>query len=79
MNQQQLDSFAEGAGGFGTAPDLFLAVQGIGGTLIFLYVSWVCVKSYQEYCSGQSTSGDMLITWGRSVFIMTVLTYLLTN
>lgn len=79
MNAAQTDAFEEGTGGFITAPEMLFTVQAIGTTVVFLFIAWLCYRAYIDYGSEQIDSKGMIIVWFRSLFIMMVLLYLLTQ
>ena len=72
-----MNDFNTGAGGFITAAGMLLAIQSIGVTIIFLYVSWLCLSAYQDFCNETIRSSDMIFVWARGVFIMMVMIYIL--
>lgn len=79
MNTQQSQSFQQGAGNFLTASDTLFAVKAIGALMLLLFIAWVFVKAYNEYGTGNAKGDEMLFTWGRAVFILTVLMYVIAN
>lgn len=77
MTNQQEQSFNEGLGNFFTAGDMLSTVQLSGATLAFLYVAWLSLTAYQNYCDGEIDSSDVLITALRGAGFLLVLIYLL--
>ena len=77
MNVNQATDFEQGVGGFFTAGELLLAIQGIGATVVFLYVSWLCLRAYDDYGREYIKAQDMIIVWARGVFVLMLLLYLL--
>ena len=78
MNTGQVASFKEGTGDYFTADDLLTLVQGIGATVVLLYVAWLCITAYNDYGAGNIKANDMLIIWSRGVFAMMILLFLIT-
>ncbi|WP_444928291.1 DUF3262 family protein (plasmid) [Microbulbifer sp. TRSA002] len=79
MKPAQAAAFQEGTGNVFTAADLLWTIQAIGSTAVFLYVSWMCYRAYEDYGSGAIAAKDMVIVWLRSVFVMMVLLYLIVK
>lgn len=79
MNAAQSAAFEEGAGGFLTADLLLEAIQAIGATAVFIYIAWICFRAYNDYGAEQITAKDMVVVWGRSLFVMLVLLYLIVG
>ncbi len=79
MNTAERAAFQEGAGGFLTAGDLLIAIQGIGVTAALTYVSWLCICAYQDYGKGKIKSIDMITIWFRAVFILVIFIAIIVN
>lgn len=79
MNAAQAAAFQEGTGGSFSAADLLWAIQAIGSTVAILYVAWICYTAYINWGNDHIKAKEMLIVWVRSVFVLSVILYLLIN
>ena len=79
MNAAQAAAFQEGTGGSFAAADLLWIIQAIGATVAILYVAWICYLAYENWAEEHIKAKQLLTIWGRSVFVLSVILYLLIN
>jgi integrating conjugative element protein (TIGR03758 family) len=79
VNAAQATAFQEGTGGSFSAADLLWGIQAIGATVAILYVAWVCYTAYVNWGDDHIKDKEMLTVWARSVFVLSVILYLLIN
>lgn len=85
MSPTQYQWFEDGSGCGGagscwmSASAMLEVIQMIAVVAVLLFVTWVCLKAYDNWAQEQIRPGDMIFIWARSVFVLMVILYLIIN